>query len=46
MVEAGNADQVFNVIAGKDPLVPNYKTVSRNYHRVTERHPDLRGGGE
>lgn len=41
LIVAGDVVEVLAIIAGGRKHVPNYKTVSRNYHRVCERHPDL-----
>lgn len=40
-IRNGQVDVVLEIIAGEYAGVPNYKTVSRNYHRVCEKHPDL-----
>lgn len=41
LFDAGNYEAVTAIMAGAQPGVPNYKTVSRNYHRVCEKYPDL-----
>lgn len=40
-IRAGDVTGVMAVISGQAKGVPNYKTVSRNYHRVCEQFPDL-----
>lgn len=50
LVRAGDYETVAAIIGGEAAGVPNYKTVSRNYHRVCEKFPGLykepAGGGE
>lgn len=41
LVRSGDVDAVMDMIGGKRKGTPNYKTVSRNYHRVCEKFPDL-----
>lgn len=41
LIESGETDAVLAIIAGEWPHTPNYKTVSRNYHRVCEQYPHL-----
>lgn len=41
MIRRGDVEEILDVIAGEHKSVPNYKTVSRNYHRVLKKHPDL-----
>jgi len=41
LIENGQVEVVLDIIGGKRKGVPNYKTVSRNYHRVCKKFPDL-----
>lgn len=44
LIESGDSVAAYKAIAGKTGM-PNYKTVSRNYHRVIEKFPDLAKAG-
>ena len=41
LIRGGRYESVAEIMAGEHKSVPNYKTVSRNYHRVCKRHPEL-----
>lgn len=41
LIENGQVDAVHEIISGERKGVPNYKTVSRAYHRVCKDHPHL-----